>query len=270
MDKKITFFCFLSETASELAPSDILFSIILSHSTTLNHHTTTSTNNKYEIFEILLAGSDSSIKCVPHLIYVVPISDGVKLLYLLEIGNAAVSASVYETFCHLHVIQSVQIQKDVDTLRPAFDHLDAAVRRLNDNLKRNRLHSIQSCVSMLMRKWDIIRRKYLVFLKNKNDDEALLRAEMLLLGFLENLLELLRLTSFDRLTVDVINANSLQYVNEAAAIIDDELNNYSDFFRVKAARNFTLGSYPFKYIIDIFILYVVVCFELMQSLIKLY
>lgn len=174
------------------------------------------------------------------MVHVVPISEGVNLLYLLEIGNPAVAASLYENFCHLHTMQLVQIQRDRDTLQPAFENLDLATRRLNDSLKKNKNSAIESSHKQLIKKWEVIRKKYQEYLKNASD-EALLRAETLALGFLENLKELLSLTSVDG---SILQA-SRKHVIEAAKIVKEKLDTFDEFLKVKSIKNFSLGSYPF-------------------------
>lgn len=190
--------------------------------------------------QVLLAGSDQNPCCLAHVVHVIPICEGINLLYLLEVGNLAISSSLYEAFFHLHTMQLVQIQKDVDTLRPAFENLDLAMKRLNDALKKNKNNTIEYSAKQLIKKWDIIRKKYLDFLKTTSD-EALLRAETLALGLLENLKQLLSLMAVD----DKILTSTRNQTAEVAKIVSEKLNSYNEFLKVKSIRNFTLGSYPF-------------------------
>ncbi|KAJ8985700.1 hypothetical protein NQ317_014349 [Molorchus minor] len=122
-------------------------------------------------------------------------------------------------------MQLVQIQRDKETLQPALENLDLATRRLNDSLKKNKNAVIENSHKQLMKKWEVIRKKYQEYLKN-GSDEALLRAETLALGFLENLKELLGLTSVDG---SILNS-SVKYACAAAKIVQDKMNAYDEFF----------------------------------------
>ncbi|KAJ3653165.1 hypothetical protein Zmor_012429 [Zophobas morio] len=225
---------FSSQNAKELSASDILFSTILSHSSNPKF---AESENPLDSLQILLAGSDQTPSCLSHVVHIIPICEGINLLYLLEVGNVAISSGLYEVFHHLHAMQFVQIQRDVETLRPAFENLDLAMKRLNDALKRNKSGASENCAKQLIKKWDIIRRKYLDFIKT-NSDEALLRAETLALGFLENLKQLLSLTSIDEKIISLSQKQTL----EVAKMVSDKLNTYNEFLKVKSIRNFTLGS----------------------------
>ncbi|XP_018574507.1 Hermansky-Pudlak syndrome 1 protein isoform X2 [Anoplophora glabripennis] len=227
-----------SQNAKELSSADTLFLIILCQSINLQKTEQKETVTGISSYQVLLAGPDRYPKCLPHVVHVVPISEGVNLLYLLEIGNPAVAASLYENFCHLHTMQLVQIQRDRETLQPAFENLDLATRRLNDSLKKNKNSAIENSYKQLMKKWEVIRKKYQEYLKNASD-EALLRAETLALGFLENLKELLSLTSVDG---SILQA-SRKHVVEAARIVKDKLDTFDEFLKVKSIKNFSLGSY---------------------------
>ncbi|XP_970712.2 BLOC-3 complex member HPS1 isoform X2 [Tribolium castaneum] len=225
-----------SQSAKDLSASDILFSTIVSQSSSEVFEK--NPNTPIDSFQILLAGSDPTPSCLSHVVHVVPISEGINLLYLLEVGNVAISSTLYDAFHHLHTMQFIQIQKDVETLRPAFENLELAMKRLNDALRKSKNNSIENSGKQLAKKWEMIRKKYLDFIKSKSD-EALLRAETLALGLLENLKQLLGLTSIDEKIVE----SSQKETVEVAKIVSEKLNSYNEFLKVKSIRNFTLGSY---------------------------
>lgn len=187
-----------------------------------------------------MAGSDQHPCCLAHVVHILPICEGINLLYLFEVGNLPVSASLYESFCHLHALQIIQIQRDIETLRPAYENLDLAIRKLIDALKKTKTNSLENSAKQIVKKWDIIRKKYLDYLKTRSD-EAILRAETLVLGLLENLKQLLVLTSLD----DKIVSNTLKEAVDVSKFVAEKLNNYNEFLKVKSIKNFTLGSYPF-------------------------
>lgn len=191
--------------------------------------------------QVLLAGADFTPKCIPHAVYIYPVTEGVNLIYLLEVGNAAVSSSIYETFLHMHTIQAIQVQRDIETLKPAFENLDIAIKKLSESLKKIKDSSIETSYKQLMKKWDFMRKKYLEFIKNLSDS-ALLSVETSTINFLENLRELLNLTAFDKTSIQSCE----NHITDAASIVSDKLANFNEFLKVKAIRNFSLGSYPFN------------------------
>lgn len=215
--------------------------MILAHSTIkssgdLNFNTSEAISS----YQVLLSGPESSPKCLPHAIHIVPIDEDLNILYFLEIGNSALSSSLYETFCHLHIMQQIQVQRDFSVMRPAYENLELAVKKVNDSLKKNKNVAIDTCHKSLVKKWDSMKKKYVEFLKNSSE-EALLRAETLALGFLEDLKDLLHLTTVN----EGILKSSQKNVIEAARLVSEKLNSIKDFVKVKAMKNFSLGSYPF-------------------------
>lgn len=196
--------------------------------------------NKVFAHQIMLAGSEYIPKCQPHAVYIVPITEGVNVVYVLEIGNIAVAPCLYESFLYLHIMQTVQIQRDVETLRPAFESLDMSIKRLCDVLKKLKSNVIEYSYKQLLKKWDFTRKKYTEFIKG-SAEEALLRAETSIIGFLDTLKEILKQTCFDR---KFLQSNQ-KFVEEEANVIRNKLNFFNDFLKVKAVRNFSLGSYPF-------------------------
>nr|XP_023028272.1 Hermansky-Pudlak syndrome 1 protein homolog isoform X2 [Leptinotarsa decemlineata] len=227
-----------SPTAKELSSTDIVFLTILSHSTLPEKTESETISDNISSHQILLAGPEGNPKCLPHVVHITPLSNGINLLYLLEIGNPAVAASLYETFCHLHIMQQVQIQRDKEILQPAFENLDLANRKLNDSLKKNKNSAIELSHKQLVKKWEVIKKKYQEYLKSTSE-EALLRAETLGLGFLENLKELLGLTSVD----DSVLISSTKYIKQVATSVGHKLDMFEDFFKAKGMKNFSFGSY---------------------------
>lgn len=197
--------------------------------------------------QILLAGNEYIPKCIPHMVHISHIAEGVNLIYLLEVGNAIVATSLYEAFLHLHVMQTVQIQHDIETLKPAFENLDLAMKRLCDGLKKVKIGCVEVSYKQLLKRWDFIRKKYMEFIKTASD-QALLSAETAVISLLDNLKEILSLTSLDKSLL----TSSQAHIPSAATVVKERLLTFYDFLRVKAIRNFTLGSYPLTAIFCIY------------------
>lgn len=243
-------FVYFSQNAKELSATDILFSMILCQSNYIKKDE----DENFEIivppeeslgtiysYQILLSGPELQPKCLPHIVHIIPISESVHLIYLLEVGNSAVAASLYETFSHLHTLQLLQSQREKSILQPAFENFELATKKLNDSLKKNRNSHIEVAHKQLMKKWDIIKKKYYEFFKTSSD-EALLRAETVTLTFLEDLNDFLKLTSID----ESIIKSTRSRAKTAGEIVQTNLKSYNEFFKVKSIKNFSLGSYPFK------------------------
>lgn len=196
--------------------------------------------NEIHSYQVLLSGTEYEPKCIPHIVHVYPICDGVNLIQLLEIGKENISSNLYETFANLHTLQIVQVQGDSETLRPVFEKLDVCIKKLCESLKKMKNNLLESAYKQLSKQWEFIRKKYLDFIKNQTHD-SLLRAETSTSTLLENLKDILQLTSFDNNFLNDSSKNSL----EVAKFVKEKLEYYNDFFKVKVFCNFSLGSYPF-------------------------
>ncbi|CAG9815580.1 unnamed protein product [Phaedon cochleariae] len=227
-----------SQNARELSASDMIFLTIMCHSIELQNTTTTSDDPQVFSYQVLLSGPEGDPKCLPHVVHIIPVLNAINLIYLFEIGNLTVAASLYETFCHFHTMQQVQIQREKEIMHPALENLDLANRKLNDSLKKNKNSAIENSHKQIVKKWEIIKKKYQDYLKN-DSEESLLRAETLGLGFLENLKEILGFTSVDE---SVLNS-SVDYIKEVSSGVIEKLETYEEFLNVKSINNFSLGSY---------------------------
>lgn len=260
-----------SRNATPLSAADILFLILVnnmtyaSHSRSENDDTEASDEEYYETsssavfsmtsesnsesngesdmmhsYKVLLTGPDSMPKCLPHLVHISSIGDHIDLLLIIENGNASISSNLYETFFHLNTIQSVQMQREAESLRPAFEKLDSTIKKLCDSLKKSKNSSVDSYYKQLTKKWEVMRKKYLEFLKS-GSGEALVRAESYTMGLLDTLKELFHQTSYDEAVMEATTS----LAKEVTSSVRDKMKNFTEFLGVKALRNFTLGSYPF-------------------------
>lgn len=194
-------------------------------------------------FQVLLMGNENSPKCLPHVVHIDTLTEGVNLIILIELGTPVISTGLYEAFLYLTIVQNIQMQRDVETLRPAFENLDIAIKKTNDGLKKNKNSAIECCQKKMCAKWDFIRKKYQEFVKN-GDSDCILRAESSTISLLDIFKELLILTCFDT----TILHSSANKIKEIVKHVDNKLSNFSDFLKVKALKNLSLGQYPFFYI----------------------
>lgn len=143
---------FSSRTANDLSPADIIFvslltalsskTVIENKDDFINLSSASSNPNlssptkipdeKLESYTILLMGNNSIPACIPHTIHNIPITDEIRLLILIEIGNNTVSSGIYEIFHFFNTMQTVQMQKNTDAIKPALDNLDNSIKKVFD------------------------------------------------------------------------------------------------------------------------------------------
>lgn len=193
--------------------------------------------------QVMLLGSQDH-GYTANAIHISQLAEGVNLVTIVEMTNLAISSGLYDSFFHLNIINGLQLQRDIDELRPAFENLEASIKKTLDGIKKNRSNisnDVDMCQRRLQVKWEQVRKKFLELLKTR-DPESILQIETSTHTFTESLKELFKLTclnrNFTNLGVDVITT-----VNK---LVSQKLNDFSDFVKVNALKNFTIGSYPFN------------------------
>uniref|UniRef100_A0AAR5QHD7 Hermansky-Pudlak syndrome 1 protein homolog n=1 Tax=Dendroctonus ponderosae TaxID=77166 RepID=A0AAR5QHD7_DENPD len=219
-----------STPAKELAPADILFLIILTHCVSEE-------SGHLESFQVLLSGSDVEPKCLPHAVHVVELFPQVFLVYLVEMGDPLVSATLFETFHHLHRLRFIQVQREMASIQMGYENVDLSIRKLNGYLKKCKVKNLESSQKQLIKKWDVLKGKYREYLKTLSN-EALLRAESLAMNLLDSLKEIHNLTAVD----DSILKCSAAHVLQAIPKVRQDLADFNEYFLVKGIKNFSLGS----------------------------
>lgn len=188
--------------------------------------------------QLVLLGPDQSKTA--NAIHIFELSQGINLVVIMEVTNLSISSGLYDCFYHLNVMNSLQLQRDIDELRPAFDHFDASMKKTVDGIRKNRAHvgnDVDMCQRRLQVKWEFVRRKYVDLIKIR-DSESILQIESNMSGFSETMRELFRLTCFNRNFLK--NGNDV--ILTVSRLVKQKLNDFSDFLKVKALKNFTLGS----------------------------
>jgi len=152
-----------------------------------------------------------------------------------------VSSGLCEVFYFLNVLQSIQSQRDMDELKHIFDYLESGIKKVFEGLKKMRhlRPEVENLQRKLQCKWELMRKKYHEYIKT-TDSDCLLRVEASATPFVEDLKELLQFTCFDSKVLDV----GRDAVLAVASTVKHRLSDFSSFLKVKALRNFTLGSYP--------------------------
>ncbi|KAI4491580.1 hypothetical protein M0804_002972 [Polistes exclamans] len=191
--------------------------------------------------QIILLGSEHDYTA--NAVHVFEIDDGIYLVTIIEVTNLATSSGLYDTFHYLNIINGLQLQRDLDELRPAFDNLDMSIKKGLDGIKKNRANvnnDVDMCQRRLQVKWEFVKKKYMELLKSR-DPESILQIESNTSGFTDTVKELFRLTCFDRNFLK----QGIDVLTTVGRLVRQKLNDFSDFLKVKALKNFTLGSYPF-------------------------
>ncbi|XP_024936234.1 uncharacterized protein LOC107263082 isoform X2 [Cephus cinctus] len=188
--------------------------------------------------QLVLLGSERGYTA--NAIHISELSEGINLVTIVEVTNLATSSGLYDSFYHLNIINGLQLQRDIDELRPAFDNLDGALKKALDGIKKNRAHvsnDVDMCQRRLQVKWEFVRKKYMDLLKSR-DPESILQIESNTSGFIETMKELFRLTCFDNNFLK----QGTDVIVTVSRLVRQKLNDFSDFLKVKALKNFTLGS----------------------------
>jgi hypothetical protein len=129
----------------------------------------------------------------------------------------------------------------MDEVKHTFDNLESGIKKVFEGLKKIRhlRPEVENLQRKLQCKWEFMRKKYLEYIKTTEPD-CLLRVEASATPFVEDLKELLQFTCFDNKVLAV----GRDAVLAVASTVKHRLSDFSSFLKVKALRNFTLGSYP--------------------------
>ncbi|XP_034178922.1 Hermansky-Pudlak syndrome 1 protein isoform X3 [Osmia lignaria lignaria] len=187
---------------------------------------------------LILLGSEHD--STANAVHIFELADGINLVMIIEMTNLATSSGLYDSFHYLNVINGLQLQRDLDELRPAFENFDLAMKKALDGIKKNRANisnDVDMCQRRLQSKWEFVRKKYMDLLKSR-DPESILQIESNTSGFTDNLKELYRLTCFDKSFLK----QGVDVLTTVGKLVRQKLNDFSDFLKVKALKNFTLGS----------------------------
>ncbi|KOX80690.1 Hermansky-Pudlak syndrome 1 protein like protein [Melipona quadrifasciata] len=147
---------------------------------------------------LILLGTEHDY--IANAVHIFELAEGINLIMIVEVTNLATSSGLYDSFYYLNIINRLQLQRDIDELRPAFENFDLAMKKALDGIKKNRANvsnDVDMCQRRLQTKWEFVRKKYLDLLKSR-DPESILQIESNTSGFTDNLKELYRLTCFDK------------------------------------------------------------------------
>jgi len=190
--------------------------------------------------QLLLLGNQHNYTA--NTVHIFELSDSINLITIVEATNPSTSSGLCDSFHYLNIINSLQFQRDFDELKPAFENLDVVMKKILEGIKKNRSNinnDVDMCQKRLQIKWDFLRKKYNDLLRSR-DPEVILQIEANTTGFVETLKELLRLTCFDRNFLK----QGIDVLTTVGRLVRQKLSDFSDFLKVKALKNFTLGSYP--------------------------
>ncbi|RLU22457.1 hypothetical protein DMN91_004735 [Ooceraea biroi] len=190
--------------------------------------------------QLLLLGCQHNYTA--NTVHIFELSDSINLITIVEATNLSTSSGLCDSFHYLDVINNLQFQRAFDELKPAFENLDGAIKKVLEGIRKNRSNvgnDVDMCQKRLQTKWDFVRKKYNDLLRSR-DPEVILQIEANTTGFVETLKELLRLTCFDRNFLK----QGIDVLTTVGRLVRQKLNDFSDFLKVKALKNFTLGSYP--------------------------
>ncbi|KAL1510026.1 hypothetical protein ABEB36_004682 [Hypothenemus hampei] len=193
-----------------------------------------------ESFQLFLAGTEVEPSCFLHAVHVVRIFENMFVIYVVEDGNSPITAALYEVFYHLHRLRFIQVQREKESIQLGYENLELAVRKLRESLKKSKNRTLDTVYKVLMKKWDVIKAKYKEYLTT-SADEHILRAEGLAINFMDVLKEI----SNYIVKNDSVLKCSGAHVSSATSLIIGKLGDFTEYFKTKGIKNFSLGSYPF-------------------------
>ncbi|KYQ46387.1 Hermansky-Pudlak syndrome 1 protein like protein [Trachymyrmex zeteki] len=162
-------------------------------------------------------------------VHIFELSDSINLITIVEATNLSISSGLCDSFHYLNLINNLQFQRDVDEMKPAFENLDVAIKKVLEGIKKNRSNvgnDVDMCQKRLQTKWDFIRKKYSDLLRSR-DPEVVLQIEANTSGFVETLKELLRLTCFDKNFLK----QGIDVLTTVGRLVRQKLNDFSDFLK---------------------------------------
>ncbi|KAL6252006.1 hypothetical protein P5V15_014986 [Pogonomyrmex californicus] len=179
-------------------------------------------------------------------VHIFELSDSINLITIIEVTNLSISSGLCDSFHYLNLINNLQFQRDLDELKPFFENLDTAIKKVLEGIKKNRSNignDVDMCQKRLQNKWDFVRKKYSDLMRFR-EAEVVLQIEANTSGFVETLKELLRLTCFDRNFLK----QGIDVLTTIGRLVRQKLNDFTDFLKVKALKNFTTSLTINKYL----------------------
>ncbi|KAK6624388.1 hypothetical protein RUM44_011247 [Polyplax serrata] len=222
--------------------SDNLLCYSLFNSNSDSTHYSESKCSKKQNFQTVIEGMYSLIVLLnenrPYVVHIGRLDENVYLFLVLECGNSSVSTGLNDAFSALNALQSMQVQKDIEGVRHAFDFLDAGMKKIFDGARKfKNSKPIDMCHKNLNSKWGFLRKKYAEFIKNP-DSECIVQIESSTSRFLDCLKLLLELTCLE----ETILFENRSVIESVFLTVKNHLRDFSQFLQVKVLRNFTLTS----------------------------
>lgn len=231
-----------SKQAQELAACDILFLSLFHQSVSAQPADNSDGGpNNISTHLLLLQGQVNGpfAGCIPHIVHLVRLRADAVLVLLIEYGSLPVASGLYDIFYALHKTRMLQMQNDVDALKPAFDRLDGYVRQELDALRRAKLSGSEAEAAQrrFTSRWEVLRKKYVELFRG-SDRDLVVTIESNLPGFMDALKELFRRTCVECPML----ASGLQRVREIAQMVDTRLLEFDEWLRVRRTPG-AMGAY---------------------------
>lgn len=186
-----------SRSAQELSTADIVFLQVYCQKSVTGGSDNTASDRKIDTHLVFLQGHVNATYagCIPHIVHICHMDDDVTLIILLEYGSLTVSSGLFDVFFAVHKMRILQMQNDMDNLRPAFENLDHYVKHSLDALKKAKYNNveIEATVKKYSSKWDLLRKKYLELFKN-SDRDLILAIESNIPSLVDSLKDLFRVS----------------------------------------------------------------------------
>lgn len=131
--------------------------------------------------------------CIPYIVHISQLDNSTVLILLIEYGSLQVASGLYDIFYALHKTRILQMQNDVESLKPAFEKLEGYVKQELEALKKARFNDkgVENSIRKFVAKWGILKKKY-VELFRSCDKDLVVTIESNWPAFMDALKELFR------------------------------------------------------------------------------
>lgn len=179
----------------------------------------------------------------PHIVHISYICQGIPLFLIHEVGNETMNKSLLDLLYGLNSLYGVHARStvDMDNVRSVIDTVDSSLKKLNEIFKKKLPSHINksypSIIKGLIKRWDPIKKKYCEFMKNRRS-ENLYTVEPQITSMMVTLREMYTNCMLN----DSLAVKTQQIANSVGEQVQKSLQNFTEFFKIKATRNFTLAS----------------------------
>ncbi|CAH1399468.1 unnamed protein product [Nezara viridula] len=183
--------------------------------------------------DLVLLSANNNIAVCPYVIHIAPIAEGITLILLYQTQWESLNLTLNDALSAINVITCVSYNEK-EGIKRGMESLESAMKKLLDVIKKIKSSDItprlDACIKVLQVKWDLLKKQY------SEGHEMAISSCASSLGV--SLRELLQAASLDRTPVQ----RGRHAAQAIARCVCTAVSHFTDFLKVKAVTNFSLGS----------------------------